>query len=269
MARRSRNWNESVYRRYIREGRGQGVGLGYKPWLTVRDFPSLGMASRIKGQTTGRVYHLMSGLETDMFYLLDWSENTVDIREQYPLFEIGKAIEIAERAKIRYPYNPTSGFPYVMTSDFYVETMNGAIAIAVKPASELEKLRVREKLEIERRYWASQDVKWELVTEHEINRAKSRNIEWLSQSRDLTIFGLDSGLQSLCVDYMMSSFNLCSDSLGIVFEDLERRYGLSQGMGLNIYKHLVFHKVITLDIDKSIDFSMFGRNVPTICGLRR
>ena len=179
MAKYRRIWNEKVYRRYIQEGRGQGKGKAYKPWLTVRDFPSLGMVSRIKGQTTGRVYHLMSGLETKMFYLLDWSENVVDIREQYPLFEIGKVIEIAERARIRYPYDPKSGFPYVMTSDFYVETLNGAIAISVKPSSELEKSRVREKLEIERRYWASQDVQWELVTEHEINHVKAKNIEWL------------------------------------------------------------------------------------------
>ena len=39
MTRHSLNWSESVYRRYIREGRGQGVGLGYKPWFAVRDFP--------------------------------------------------------------------------------------------------------------------------------------------------------------------------------------------------------------------------------------
>ena len=263
MSRRSRNWNESVYQRYIREGRGQGVGLEYKPWLTVRDFPSLGMVSRVKGQITGRVYHLMSSLETSLFYLLDWSENVLDIREQYPLLEIGKAIEIAERAKIRYPYDAKSGFPYVMTCDFYVETANIATAISVKPSSELTKMRVREKLEIERRYWASKGVRWELVTEHEINYVKARNIEWLSQSCDLSNFGLEAERQTMCISFLLSSCTSFTDSFGEIFDALENRFDLSNGMGLNIYKHLVYHKIIALDVDKPIDFSLFGRNVVT------
>ena len=264
MARRSCDWNETVYRRYICEGRGQGIGLEYKPWLTVRDFPSLGMVSRVKGLTTGRVYHLMSGFETSLFYLLDWSEDVRDIREQYPLLEIGKAISIAERAKIRYPYDVKSGFPYVMTSDFYVETMIGATAISVKPSSELAKIRVREKLEIERRYWTSKGVRWELVTEHEINYVKARNIEWLSQSYDLSHFGLNAELQTMCTNFFLSAYTSFCGSFCEMFDALENRFGLSKGMGINIYKHLVCHKIITLDIDKPIDFSVFGRNIATI-----
>ena len=264
MARRSRSWNENVYQRYIHEGRGQGIGLKYKPWLTVRDFPSLGMVSRVKGQTTGRIYHLMSGLETSLFYLLDWSENVIDIREQYPMMEISKAIEIAERANIRYPYDAKSGFPYVMTCDFYVETTNGATVISVKPSSELAKMRVREKLEIERRYWTSKGVQWELVTEHEINYVKARNLEWLSQSYDLSHFGLDAELQVMCTNFFLSTYTSFSDSLCAMFDILENTFGLPKGMGLNIYKHLACHKVITLDIDKPIDFSIFGRNIATI-----
>ena len=92
MAKRTRNWDEKIYRRYIQEGRGQGAGFSYKPWLTVRDFPSLGMVSRIKSDTTSRVHHLMSNNETNLFYLLDWSDSVLDIREQYPLLDIGDAI---------------------------------------------------------------------------------------------------------------------------------------------------------------------------------
>ena len=251
MAKYSRNWNENVYKRYIREGRGQGAGAQYKPWLTVRDFPSLGIVSRVKGQKTGRIYHLMSTNETNLFYLLDWSDNIFDIREQYPLSDLAEVIAIAERARIRYPYDNKSGFPYVMTSDFYVVTASGAVVLSVKPSSELNKPRVLEKLEIERRYWKARNIKWELVTEREINQTKARNIEWLSQARDLNQFGLTVSQQALCVDFVMSRY--MSEPLSEMLRDLERHHGLLCGMGLNIYKHLAYHKQIDIDINRPID----------------
>jgi hypothetical protein len=258
MGKYSRNWNENVYRRYIREGRGQGSGTNYVPWLTVRDFPSLGVVSRVKGQTTGRVYHLMSTNETNLFYLLDWSDSVLDIREQYPLSDLADAIGIAERAQIRYPYDNKSGFPYVMTSDFYVETSNGAVVLSVKPSSELDKPRVLEKLEIERRYWKARNVKWELVTEREINLTKARNIEWLSQARDLSQFGLCAAQQILCIDFFMLRYiSEFSDIAGLCRE-LEQRFGLSGGIGLNIYKYLAYHKRIDINVSQSINIAAFA-----------
>ena len=153
MAKHNRVWNESQYRRYLAEGRGQGTMENYKPWIQIQDFPSKGIVSRVKGRKTGRVHHLMSNLELWFFYLLEWSEITLDIREQYPLDDIAEAISVAEEAGIRYPYDNFSGFPYVMTSDFMITVNGGLTARAVKPTSELAKRRVREKLEIERRYW--------------------------------------------------------------------------------------------------------------------
>ncbi len=258
MAKYSRAWNESIYRRYIREGRGQGSGSCYKPWLTVRDFPSLGVVSRAKGQKTGRVYHLMSTSETNLFYSLDWSDNVLDIREQYPLSDLTFAIEIAERARIRYPYDNKSGFPYVMTSDFYVETTSGTVVLSVKPAAELDKLRVLEKLEIERRYWKALNVKWELITEREINQTRSRNIEWLSQASDLSVFGLREAEQTLFIDFFVTRYMTASDDIEVLFFETERRFGLSSGMGLNIYKHLAYHKQIDIDVSQPIKFPIFS-----------
>ncbi len=41
----SLNWDENKIKKYISEGRGQGVGKDYKPWITVHDFPSEGIIS--------------------------------------------------------------------------------------------------------------------------------------------------------------------------------------------------------------------------------
>jgi len=259
-----RTWNETVYKQYIREGRGQGTGANYRPWLTVRDFPSLGVVSRVKGQTTGRIYHLMSTNETNLFYLLDWSDDVLDICEQYPLSDLAEAIRIAEKARIRYPYDNKSGFPYVMTSDYYVKTASGALVLSVKPSSELDKPRVLEKLEVERRYWSSRNVKWELITEREINQTKVHNIEWLSQAVDLAQFGFTEAQQALYIDFFMSRYISAPDNLAVLFRELEQRFFLANGMGLNIYKHLVYHKRIITDIGQPIVIAAFADQSATL-----
>lgn len=248
MAKRRRKWDATVYQQYIREGRGQGNGEKYKPWITIQDFASRGIVSRIKGRTTGRIHHLMSNYETSLFFLLDWSDNITDIREQYPLSNLSDAIAIAEKAQIRYPFDPLSGFPYVLTSDFCIETSCGMEAISVKLSSELLKPRVREKLEIERRYWLSQGIKWRIVTENEIDVAKSHKIEWLAQARNLTDFGMNDDTQNKCVAFFIANYHLYMDSPESLFTETEQRFGLSAGMGLNVYKHLAYHKRINIDI---------------------
>ena len=253
MAKHRRVWNHSTYDKYLREGRGQGIGADYKPWVQIQDFPSLGMVSRVSGTTTGRIHHLVSNLELSLFYLLDWSDDVTDIREQYPLSDITQAIDIAEKANIRYPYDSKSGFPYVLTSDFHLDTKQGTMVMSVKPSSELGKPRVREKLEIERRYWTIRGVSWSIMTENEINRVKANNIEWLAQAKDLSVFGLSEVTQDACREYFLQSFYTYRTHLIILFKTIEKIFGLVAGMGLNIYKHLVYWKKIAFNVDGRID----------------
>jgi hypothetical protein len=253
MAKYRRTWNQPIFNKYLREGRGQGIGAEYNPWIHIQDLPSLGMVSRVSGTTTGRIHHIMSNLELSLFYLLDWSDDVLDIREQYPLIDLMQAIEIAEKANIKYPYDPKSGFPYVLTSDFYIETKQGAMVMSVKPSSELGKPRVREKLEIERRYWSMHGVQWSIMTENEINHTKANNIEWLAQAKDLTAFGLSEMMQNSCCRYFLESYNAGCCSLTALFKAVESIFGLIAGMGINIYKHLVYWKRIIIDVDEKVD----------------
>jgi len=257
MSKRKRIWNHSIFSKYLREGRGQGAGAKYTPWIRIQDFPSLGMVSRVSGTTTGRIHHLMSNLELSLFYLLDWSDDVTDIREQYPMLDLVQAFEIAEKANIKYPYDVKSGFPYVLTSDFYLETMQGAMVLSVKPSSELEKPRVREKLEIERRYWTVRGIEWSIMTEKEINRLKASNIEWLAQAKDLSVFGLSETLQETCQEYFLQSYNTATQTPYALFKALEERFGLITGMGLNIYKHLAYWKRIAFNVDERVDLTEF------------
>ena len=208
MAKHRRTWNNSIFNKYLSEGRGQGFGAVYTPWLCIQDFPSLGMVSRVSGATTGRIHHLMSNLELSLFYLLDWSDDVIDIREQY---------------------------------------------LSVKPSSELGKPRVREKLEIERRYWSKRGVGWSVMTENEINGVKARSIEWLSQARDLSVFGLCGKTQDDCRKFFLDAYNAAYHSLGCLFRTIEKAFGLASGMGLNIYKHLVYWKHINFNAEEKVD----------------
>lgn len=126
MVKRDRTWNEQKYRRYIKEGRCQGTLSAYKPWIMNRSFPSLSMVSRVLGNTTGRIHHLLSNMELSYFYILGWLDKLCDIREQYPL------LEIADKVGIRYFFDNLSGFPYVLTSDFLITTPNGEMVRSIK-----------------------------------------------------------------------------------------------------------------------------------------
>ena len=257
MAKHRRIWNSNAYTKCVREGRGQGNGVDYKPWILIQDFTSVGMVSRVSGVKTGRIHHLMSNLELWLFYLLDWSDDVLDIREQYPLLDLALAINIAESKNIKYPYDPRSGFPYVLTSDFYIETRQGAYVLSVKPSSELSNLRVREKLEIEHRYWKECGVSWSIMTEREINKTKAVNIEWLAQAKDLGAFGLSESMQIVCIEYFLANYRANHSALVTLFTEVEHIFDLVAGMGLNIFKHLAYWKRITFDAEKRVDFSEF------------
>ena len=145
MAKPRAKWSESVYRRYLKEGRGQGTGSTYIPWLTIHSFASLGTVSRILGRTTGRIHHLLSHNEEFYFYLLDFNPDVTDIREQFPL-DLDSTVRIAKQLGFRHPYYPgITSFPAVMTTDFLITCTDGLKARTIKMKKELDKPRVVEK----------------------------------------------------------------------------------------------------------------------------
>lgn len=85
---------------------GQGIGIDYKPWVTIQDVPSLGRATRLKGTKVPRQFEFFSDLERNYFYLLEYSDLVIDIREQYPLLPIEETLVIAEELGIKHPTDP-------------------------------------------------------------------------------------------------------------------------------------------------------------------
>jgi len=99
----------------LKQGRGQGHGKDYCPFLTVRDLGSMGLSHRYKGWKTDRVHHLLSNNEKRYFFCLEWSPFVVDIREQFPL-PLAETLEIALRLGIKHPTHPKTKEYVVMTT---------------------------------------------------------------------------------------------------------------------------------------------------------
>jgi hypothetical protein len=171
--------NAKVYAKWLKEGRGQGQKQNYKPWLYVYNVPSRGRSHRIWSYTSNRVVHCLSDLELSVFLLLEWSSVVEDIREQFPL-DLQTTLSIARDLEFRHPM--LRGEKIVMTTDFLALTPSKSepyAALQVKPDSELNDPRVKEKLAIEKAYWNSLNIHFETVSESSIDYVKVTNIKWL------------------------------------------------------------------------------------------
>ena len=91
---------------FIKDGRGQGEGTEYKPWLQIGDFSSQGCGHRIRDHITGCIHHLFSDLEANYYHILAWADAVIDIREQYPLLPRDATESIAEKLGYRHPKEP-------------------------------------------------------------------------------------------------------------------------------------------------------------------
>ncbi|MCC2456495.1 TnsA endonuclease N-terminal domain-containing protein [Bacillus cereus] len=105
--------------KWIKEGRGTGIGADYQPWLKIHDVSSLGRSTRLKGIKTSRQHEFLSDLERNYFYLTEFSDAITDVREKFPLLPQEETILIAEELGIKHPIDPKTNEPIVMKTDFY------------------------------------------------------------------------------------------------------------------------------------------------------
>ena len=259
MAKHHRVWNQRIYQQYLNSGRGQGEGPAYLPWISIQDFSSRGMVSRIPSYKTGRVHHFLSRNELYYFYLLEWSDKVLDIREQFPLLDVELASDAAQNAGIEYPRDNISGFPYILTCDFMITTKNGFKARTIKFASELRNKRTLEKLEIERRYWQKLGIDWRIVTENEIAIQKAKNIEWLYTAAKLPEYLTNRKYQQVLLNQIeVYPIQQTADWF-------DEQYGYPAGSGLWLIKHLLWNKQITCEMDRNLSINENNRLAVKAC----
>ncbi|WP_176060979.1 TnsA endonuclease N-terminal domain-containing protein [Paraburkholderia sp. BCC1876] len=260
MAKRRYVIDSAKIARFIKEGRGQGSGATYKPWLTIQDVPSDGRAHRAYGWKTKRVHHLLSDIEYRHFLLLDWATEVTDIREQFPL-DFEKTREISENAGIKHPKNPRSDELEVMTTDFLVFLGSGAnrklVAWAIKPAEKLNDARVIEKLEIERRYWAAQgNVQWHISTERELPLDRVEALDWMHGCWDLS--GVEEPRFGFFADAKyrfasaVDSDTYRSMPLNDACSHLDVQHNCMDGTHLMVARHLLARRALTTAVQTKL-----------------
>ena len=262
MAKRRTPFTDKNIKRMIKEGRGKGEGVKYKPWLTVQDVPSLGRSGEILGWKTGRIHHFLSKLEVKYFYNLEWPDKILDIREQYPLFDefdsYEETMEIAKKIGVEYPVIPKYRTPNVMTTDFLITfKVNGkevVKAISTKYAKDLSDRRTLEKLEVERLFWERRNIDWKIITEKQINEALAFNVQYVHKSK--TLLGYDYITQDMIYrveEVLRTNKHLAEKSLAEATQNVDSAFGLKDGTSLVIVRHLIANKVWIIDMNRKID----------------
>ena len=244
------------YRRHIRNKWGLGEGGNYKPWFTVRDVKSKNaFRKEVFGLKTSRVHHLLSSLEAQLFYILEFRNDVIDLREQFPLLPLSLSERIARAAGLRHPQVVGSNTPFLMTTDILITLNDGSsdyyVAICVKPKEYLLKEDVLEKIEIERIWWESLEVPFYIFTEGEANEILSRNIAWATDPvRASTANELDPLLEdSLSIIQLGKQFKteLC--------DSLVSAFGIEPVRALNVLRCLIAKKYISVDMSYLIEES--------------
>ncbi|WP_342511821.1 TnsA endonuclease N-terminal domain-containing protein [Sporosarcina sp. FSL K6-1522] len=243
----------------LKDGRGQGRGREYVPFIQTNDnkVASEGWLTRTLGWKTGRIHHTLSKHEYQFLLVQEWSDNIVDIREQYPLTPIEMTMEIASKLNIRHPH--LKGENVVMSTDFMLSVVNKDediidVARTIKPVSRLTK-RTLELFEIERRYFQEIGINWAMVFDKPKPINMIRNIDWMYDAKFL---GSRPGIDLEMVDLVAGPlFNLLSsyspkDSISKNCLKSDAELGLEAGTSLYIMQHMLVNKVWKTDMNQLI-----------------
>lgn len=257
MAKRKRNQN---IEKKIKQGCGMGRQSEYKPWITIQEVPSMGRASRIKGIKTNRQHDFLSDMERNYFYYLDYSDQVIDIREQYPLLPLEETVLISEELGIKHPTHPDTGEYIVMTTDFLITLNNGTdVARTIKSKDELSNRRVIEKFEIEKAYWDKNDIDWGIVTENEIDKVVAKNIADIHSFSNIgdidSLKGIDAA-NILDLTYELTRRIIGAEiSLRQICNQFDTDMMLDKGTALSMFRHLLINKVLGINMQEKIDIN--------------
>lgn len=252
----SKRTRTSKVEKWIKEGRGSGIGADYKPWLNIQDVSSLGRSTRLKGIKTNRQHEFLSDLERNYFYLTEYSDFVVDIREQFPLLPLEETIVIADELGLKHPTDPKTNEPVVMTTDFLltVEKGKGLVELArtIKMKDELLKQRVIEKFEIERVYWERRQIDWGIVTELEIPKEMARNISYIHDYYDIQQYDVFQNMNQQHIEDLAMALlqSILSESKNIreVTNIFDKETHMPLGSGMTLFYHLLAQKIIRVDM---------------------
>lgn len=241
--------------RWLAEGRGQGFGLGYRPWLTVGDVPSTGLSYRIQGLIIPRPYHLLSRSEERYFQYLESRRDVIDIREQYPLLPIEETIDLAQSLGIKH-IRDRAGNLVPFTDDFVItfSTPTGPVdkVRAIKQAAELNDDRVWGKFAVHQAYWERRGIDWGVIPDTSIPTVVADNVRIVRYNRDIPACG--EQMATLVGPHLAS---LIDRHPGVPIRHLtaacDKEFACSPGTALSVLWHLIANRHLEVDMSVPLD----------------
>ena len=248
---RRKCFTKATHEKRLREGRGQGDGAHYLPYIFVQDFSSRGQSNRDFGLKTGRQHDLFSKLEHRIYLVFDNSD-VYDIKEQYPL-PLEVTLEVAQQCGIKHPADQLTKQPIPVTTDLLLTVPlpigSKFVARSVKYSIDLKKRRVIEKLELERRAWQHFKADWGIITEKDIDLALIRNLLWSYKFRHadslypLSPDDVRAASKALTGTVLTDDSSLCDSALLC-----DQLLGLEKGTCLHLARHLIASRQWRVDM---------------------
>ena len=186
MPRKRKNVTDQDVDRWVAQWEESYQAGNYESWAKVRDVPSLGRATKVRGIKSERIHHLHSDIEYSVYLMLEYDKSVIEIYDQHPLLPRSRTVEIACEMGISPARYPCSKSYFVYSTDFVVvkrrkEGKQERIAITVKPKlapSQKNIKRTLQKLEVERRFWNEQNIVYRCITNENINYNLIHNLKW-------------------------------------------------------------------------------------------
>jgi len=226
--------------------------------LKVTTFSSKGRATRIYSYKTNKIHNLQSDNQLRAFLLLEWDDRVKNIKENVTLDDLEATLYNSENLRLDKFKDKETGDLYKLHTNFLIKILTKdkreeIIALSVKNESELKRVTVIEKLEIERRYWKVKGIKFYVVTtDNQIDKQIVENIKWVREAlvdkyvKDKREIGENLYYYMQC----RKTANLIS-----VLNDFEKEQELKKGTALFIFRYLIAIKEIEIDMKKNIDLN--------------
>lgn len=288
---------------WVDEGRGQGHGAKYQPWLRIsrRGQVANGNLSKPYIPVLGRDGDLMSANEANLAPWLLWL-GASDLREQFPLWphphvhpihghpladhcrlpwSSGTSV-IARDLGIKHGTFRGTKIPYVATTDLMLTIIERGkprlIAVAVKPASVVSgeiKLprRNRERLVLEAAYAKELGIPWYLMSNEMVSPDLRENIDVAFGAQKLP----DNIPQSVITDFCESAAELISggEAIKVAIDQVTECLRLDADVAKGIFHHGLWTRRIPIDLREKLvmsrsakltDFSWAKREAVAIFG---
>lgn len=163
----------------------------YNPIVTVWNSSKGNRRHIMEGVKSGREHHFLSDGEYREGIYRESLPQTRVYFEQFPLWDIERAIRIAHDMGIKYPVD-ADGEAYILSTDFLCEDINlktgeiSKVARSYKPIDSLSietkhpvsVTRTFQKIELEYRYYKEIGVNFELITNLNISETCATNLKW-------------------------------------------------------------------------------------------